>query len=790
MVNKEDGKLLKQLQKAIGRELRQRKPNDIARGRYNGYALDERGHVTGLNWDYLKLDAGALTCVSRFTHLEILNFAGTGLTDLSPLQGLTNLTLLDVMYNSIRRLPEPLMQLNMKIDVDTLGFKSAGMLLPGNPLESPPPEIIRKGKDAIRHYFKSLETGTTRPLNEVKVILVGDGAAGKTSLAKHILHAPFDLYEKQTEGITIKKWQTTENINVRLWDFGGQEILHATHQFFLSKRSLYILVLDGRKDEKTEYWLQQIESFGKQSPVLVVMNKIDQNPHYDVNRNFLLKKYPNILGFHRLSCLDNNGVEDFIHTLRQSLHKVPLTATLWSEKWFAVKTRLEDMSESFITYDRYRQICKKEGVGDQEAQSTLVEFLNDLGVVLHFKDLHLTGTHVLDPEWVTNAVYKITNPKHHGTVDGVLPVQNLHHLLQPCKETNYCYPPESHGFILGLMTKFELCYFMDKDHILIPALLPKNEKADEPEGDDVLRFIFRYQFFPPSIMPRFIVRMKDDIQNNLRWRTGVVLANAGAYKNTMALVKADVNDKKITVWVKGDLKRDYFQVIRKTLADIHGTFENLEVNELIPLPGEGDYTVSYGNLVGYEIAGKSEYFNGELGQSYSVRQLLNGVVSQEKRLEHYEKTIPDFHGLPAVQANNVLINTGTMDLSKSKTKTNIKVNINIKQELPDLQDTFAQLRKLLKAGAPDPDVAEEIKELGDGLDALLPGTDKKQLAGPISKLRRFLTDLADEDSTCGKVLAGTQKGIETAQKLAGAYNKIGQWLGLPHIPDVLLGKGK
>jgi hypothetical protein len=32
-----------------------------------------------------------------------------------------------------------------------------------------------------------------------------------------------------------------------IWDFGGQEIQHSTHQFFLTTRSLYLLVVDARK---------------------------------------------------------------------------------------------------------------------------------------------------------------------------------------------------------------------------------------------------------------------------------------------------------------------------------------------------------------------------------------------------------------------------------------------------------------------------------------------------------------------------------------------------------------
>ena len=52
---------------------------------------------------------------------------------------------------------------------------------------------------------------------------------------------------------------------LNIWDFGGQEIMHATHQFFLTQRSLYLLVINGREggeDADAEYWLKLIESFG------------------------------------------------------------------------------------------------------------------------------------------------------------------------------------------------------------------------------------------------------------------------------------------------------------------------------------------------------------------------------------------------------------------------------------------------------------------------------------------------------------------------------------------------
>jgi len=233
-----------------------------------------------------------ISVLKELKNLTLLSLSYNKITDISVLKELTNLTHLDLSYNKITHLPSEIVDMGMDILWD--GY--SGIILKNNPLESPPIEIVKKGREAVIDYFKSLE-GEKQALNEVKVLLVGDGGAGKTSLVKQLLGENFDVHESQTHGINIRDWNVEEadkSINVHLWDFGGQEIMHATHQFFLSKRSLYILVLDGRKDEKTEYWLKHIESFGGDSPVLVVINKIDENPGFDVNRRFLQEKYVGI----------------------------------------------------------------------------------------------------------------------------------------------------------------------------------------------------------------------------------------------------------------------------------------------------------------------------------------------------------------------------------------------------------------------------------------------------------------------------------------------------------------
>src|SRR5262249_12093289 len=148
------------------------------------------------------------------------------------------------------------------------------------------------------------------PLNEAKLILVGRGGVGKTSLIKRLVHDTFDEGEPETPGVNIQPWELKmpdgDTVRLHVWDFGGQRILHGTHQFFLTERTLYLLVLSGREDSATqdaEYWLQLIRSFGENSRVIIALNKSTKHP-FDLNRGLLLEKYPFIADFVKTDCQD------------------------------------------------------------------------------------------------------------------------------------------------------------------------------------------------------------------------------------------------------------------------------------------------------------------------------------------------------------------------------------------------------------------------------------------------------------------------------------------------------
>ncbi|MEW6403589.1 MAG: COR domain-containing protein, partial [Chloroflexota bacterium] len=387
-----------------------------------------------------------------------------------------------------------------------------------------PPELLNnfdQPQSLLNYYFYRGK----KTLNEVKIIAVGQGGVGKTSLIRRVLENIYDPAEVKTDGIAIRKFRFRANKHpfaINVWDFGGQEIMHATHQFFLTKRSLYLLVLDARisqEQNQVEYWLKLIQSFGGDSPVLVVGNRIDEHP-LDIDRMGLQRKYPNVVGILETSAATGAGIEELKAAIAEQVNNLPHVRDLLPETWFTVKTKLEELGKqsNFITHDKYLDLCAENEVSDETSQRTLIGFLHDLGVVLHFQDdPRLEALGILNPQWVTNGVYKILNSHALFQNKGVLTVAMLDEILNLPE-----YPRGKRLFIVDMMKKFELCYNIESDKtFLVPDLLPKDRPDLKFSG--IPAFEYAYPVLPSSVITRFIVRMNQHIDGNCVWRTGVLL---------------------------------------------------------------------------------------------------------------------------------------------------------------------------------------------------------------------------------------------------------------------------
>ncbi|MGF1569427.1 MAG: COR domain-containing protein [Nodosilinea sp.] len=483
-------------------------------------------------------------------------------------------------------------------------------------------------KDILNYYFRVLSKRTS--LNEAKMILVGFGAVGKTSLVNRLIHQNFDPKSAKTEGIQITQWPLhlngSEDIKLHVWDFGGQEIMHSTHQFFLTERSLYLLVLNGRQgheDADAEYWLELIQSFGGGSPVIVVLNKIKEHP-FDVNRGALQQKFPNIRGFIATDCETGLGIDPLRAAIEQETDALEHLRDPFPASWVAIKDRLAGMAENYISFEQFREFCKTDGEDDYGAQNSLAVHLHSLGIALNYKDdPRLRDTHVLNPHWVTSGIYTLLNADELAASKGEMESACLGRHLDVRN-----YPAERHGFLLELMRKFELCFRFEEDEnrYLIPDLLDKQQPAAAAEFDpaECLNFRYEYPILPEGLLPRFIVRTHVLSEHQLRWRTGVILN----FEGNRALVKADPQDRCVSISVDGPgaSRRRLLAVIRSDFERIHRSFK-FTPKELVPMPGHPDVTVDYKELLVREDHRQTSFdvFTGDGLITLNVRDLLNGV---------------------------------------------------------------------------------------------------------------------------------------------------------------------
>jgi small GTP-binding protein len=444
-------------------------------------------------------------------------------------------------------------------------------------------EIAAQGTEAIKNYLATFTDG--RKLYEAKLIVVGEGAVGKTSIVNKLIESDFDIEQhadliKSTEGVEVIPWffdtANIQDFRVNIWDFGGQEIYHATHQFFLTKRSLYLFVWDARKEDRLggfDYWLNIISLLSAASPVIVVLNKSDERIK-EIDQAGLKEKFPNILCFLKVSALTGLGIGELSSQVKDFIVKLPHVGNDWPKAWAEIRYQLETDKRDYINYEQYLSLCSQFGL-NQEQANFLGDYLHDLGVILHFRDDPiLRDLVILKTGWGTDALYKIIDTKQIQNNKGRFRFSDLGNIWPHER-----YPAKTHIELLQLLIKFELCFkLMDSEEYIVPELLSPAKPEFIWDNSENLQFEYNYDFMPAGILTRFIVRNQTFISGDIYWRYGVVLENEGS----VALVISEPLDRRIKILIRGYSNKEFLAIIRHEFDYIHQTLNNLRVKEMIP----------------------------------------------------------------------------------------------------------------------------------------------------------------------------------------------------------------
>jgi internalin A len=524
--------------------------------------------------------------LENLTSLQLSNNKITVLPDL--IGELVNLTSLDVSDNQLEFLPESIGNLiNLTLfkisdnPMNQIYFNTAK-----SSINQIPPEILNKGGLAVRDYYRQRLEEKTDYIYEAKLIIIGEGGAGKTSLANKIIDSKYQLKlegsdnpEESTEGIDVLhsnfSHSSGNDFRINIWDFGGQEIYHATHQFFLTKRSLYLLVADTRQDNTDfNYWLEVVELLSGASPTIIVKNE-KQDRLCQVNENQLRGRFSNLEKVLPTNLLNNRGLPEILTAIQHYISQLPHIGQPLPKTWVSVREALEAKTCNYISQTEFLDLCDTHGFKRHADKLQLSGYLHDIGVCLHFQDDPiLKNWIILKPEWGTTAVYTVLDTPKVQQALGCFTYKDLADIW-----SDELYG-DMHQELLQLMMRFKLCYEIPQrpNTYITPQLLSPNQPKYTWSETDNLILSYQYDFMPKGMLTRFSVEMHQLIDKELIWKDGIVLADGKA----RAEVIEAYYKKEICIRISGKIKKSLREAIRHEFRKIHDSYERLRYQEFIP----------------------------------------------------------------------------------------------------------------------------------------------------------------------------------------------------------------
>lgn len=680
------------------------------------------------------LDLGGVPPVTKLTREPLTNMITTRTAILRPkksikkeykesnqlsrlpesIGNLRNLTSLDLRHNQLTSLPESITKLH----------KLQRLNLENNPMITPPLEVAENGIQAIKEYFRQLGEQGQDQLYEAKLLILGEGGAGKTTLAKKIEDPDYILRdEKSTAGVDVIIWsfpiEGEKSFRVNIWDFGGQEIYHATHQFFLTKRSLYALVADTRKEDTDfYYWLNVVDLLSDNSPLLIVKNE-KQDRHRELNERQLRGEFENLKDVLAVNLSTNRGLDKVKTEIEHYVKNLPHVGSPLPKTWVRVREMLESDYRNYLSVEEYLDISKKNGFTQIKDSLQLSEYLHDIGVFLHFQDdLLLSKIVILKPKWGTDAVYRVLDNK---TV-----IKNLGKFTRGDLNTIWDVPEYENmrNELLQLMMKFKLCYEIpnQKGTYVAPQLLTENQPEYEWDDQENLLLRYTYSFMPKGILLQFIVVMSEDIWNQTVWKSGVVLNK----DKTQAEVIEHYGKREIQIRVAGAHKKELMTIVIHELDQIHKTYKRLKFDKLIPCnckdckANNEPYFYKYEQLQNFIEKRILEIQCGVTGNMVQVRRLIDDIIGYKSDKEVEE--LMSKQKKATFGSINVGDNfSGTIITGAVKNSFNKIESSDASDELKETLKNLVQAVEIMSQALPD----EQATEVKDDLDKLVEEATKE-----------------------------------------------------------------
>ena len=644
-----------------------------------------------------------------------------------------------------------------------------------------PQSIVKSSAAAQLQYLSELERTY---FGETRVLYLGEASAGKTSLIRRINNQDINSDEIATPRVEIRtrKLQKTngEQLRVHDWDFGGQVLMHAMHQFFLSENVVYVIVADMRREESVEYWLEYARVFGRGAPTLVLLNKVDLLAHGEqtplkFDPEAVKKRYPFIVDFIKISCAVSKNLDKVKKLINQLCWRQQVLSGKTPKSWFEVKELVQAENQDHISFDKFTELCSNCQLPEADVDPT-ISALTQLGAALYYPEIGAKV--VLNPEWMTKAIYYAINAADAAGLQYLTPnsLANLYDQAYQEQKLELRVDKDDAEFLLRLMQQFELV-FVDYTHpgsyylpMVAPVTVPENAHDFNSGG----YFRFRLDFLPPALFCRFITRCGAEVISGKLWRTGAQLLAAGA----IVQVEYQRQGNCILLRTRPGENGDYIEILRTRLYELLGDSYK-----------EIDYQVEYHRADGHIFLWTQVLSCLERGDD-AVMNIRGNMVEwsetdnlptfvrmrgQEARLKNVQQELAQLRGVNPIinnynyntaQGGNAQTHGGTAN-AYAHAEAQASAEVNIEIQLSELGTELKELRRdLERAQRDNPSLdQQQIQRLLGEIDYMREDIKEAKGNKPNASLKRSLQSGWEK-------IEQAAKGIEKIDRVALALNRV------------------
>ena len=306
-----------------------------------------------------------------------------------------------------------------------------------------------KGNVTEKDLISTLSTEVNK-LCPVRVTLLGAPAAGKTTLVNIISQytknssVEFPTGNLATDGIEISPIGSLE-----FWDFGGQETLFTTHQFFLAEEVQYIIVTDcsalmnttqNRRDatiRETRNCMSMVRKFTLDrtaAPVILVVTHCDAVSAKEkqngiafltkLSQEVKLHIYPTIFEISNSKAVRKQvgslidvlhaQATEYILSLRgltpQSIQNFNIAHTLLRMN---IELNRGQLNLPFVWWRDFLEMCHTVGISTPDDVNRATRFLVNFGTIITYRHSSTGACSlvILDPQWLSRAFTSIVSIK-------------------------------------------------------------------------------------------------------------------------------------------------------------------------------------------------------------------------------------------------------------------------------------------------------------------------------------------------------------------------------------------